>query len=178
MAENTLESTSEVQNESVLGSLGLDTHIFVGQLINFILVFLIVWFLLLKPLTKKLEERRVMIDESIDKAKEVESNLMMSEQSYKEKLEEAKKEANKVLEKAHADATVLGDQMKEKAKVEIEGLVAQAKKSIVVEREEALLAVKSQAVEMIRLALTKVVNSEMSEKTDTKVIEDALKGMK
>ena len=69
MAENTLESTSEVQNESVLASLGLDTNLFVSQLINFVLVFLIVWFLLLKPLAKKLEERREMIDESIDKAK-------------------------------------------------------------------------------------------------------------
>jgi len=178
MAENTLESTSEVQNESVLASLGLDTNLFVSQLINFVLVFLIVWFLLLKPLAKKLEERREMIDESIDKAKEIDANLMMSEQSYKEKLEEAKKEANKIIEHAHGEAVVLADKMKDQAKVEIDGLVVQAKKSIAVEREEALSAVKSHAVDLITVALAKIVSSEMSEKMDKKVIEDALKGMK
>ena len=178
MEENTLHSTTEVQDESVFASLGLDTHVFVGQLINFLIVFVIVWFLLLKPLTKKLEERREMIDESIDKAKEVETNLMMSEQTYKEKLEEAKKEANKIIEHAHGEAAALADKMKDQAKVEIDGLVVQAKKSIAVEREEALSAVKSHAVDLITAALTKIVSSEMSEKMDKKVIEDALKGMK
>lgn len=180
MANINTEMQSEVgvENESVFASLGLDAHLFVSQLFNFAIVFGIVWFLLLKPLTKKLEERREIIDESIDKAKEVETNLMMSEQKYKEMIDEGKREANKIIEKAHTDAVVLGDQMKEKAKIEIDGLVTQAKKSIVAEREEALGAVKSQAVEMISAALAKIVSSEMSEKTDKKVIEDALKGMK
>jgi F-type H+-transporting ATPase subunit b len=180
MAKLTSETHSEVkvQDESIFTSLGLDTQLFVSQAINFAIVFLVVWFLLLKPLTKKLEERREMIDESIDKAKEVETNLMMSEQKYKEMIEEGKREANKIIEKSHADAVVLGDQMKEKSKIEIDGLVTQAKKSIAAEREEALGAVKSQAVEMISAALAKIVSSEMSEKTDKKVIEEALKSMK
>jgi len=173
-----VHSTETAQDQSVFSSLGLDTHIFVSQLINFVIVFLVVWFLILKPLTKKMEERKNIIDESLDKAKEVEKNLMMSEESYKAKMDEAKKEANGIIEKAHAEATSLGEQMKEKSKVEIEGLVVQAKKSIVMEREEALAAVKSQAIEMISAALTKIVSSEMTEKTDKKVIEDALKSMK
>lgn len=178
MAETKLESTSEVQNESILGSFGLDTNLFISQLINFVIVFLVVWFLLLKPLTKKLEERRKMIDESIDNAKAVETKLMMSEVTYKEKMHEAKKEANKIIEEAHGEASSLAEKIKVEARAEIEGLVIQAKKSIVVEREEALSAVKSHAVDLIALALTKVVSSEMSEKMDKKVIEDALTGMK
>lgn len=172
---HSVEATAE---ESVFSSLGLDTHIFVSQLINFVLVFLVVWFLILKPLTKKMEERKNIIDESLDKVKEVESNLMMSEEKYKEKIEEAKRDANGILEKAHADAVALGEKMKETTRQEIDTLVAQAKKSIGVEREEALSAVKSHAVELISAALTKIVGSEMSEKTDKKVIEDALKSMK
>lgn len=166
------------QDQSVFASLGLDTHIFVSQLINFVLVFLVIWFLILKPLTKKMEERKNIIDESLDKVKEVETNLMMSEQKYKERLDEAKRDANSVIEKAHADATALGEKMKETTKQEIDALVSQAKKSIAVEREEALLSVKNHAVDLIVAALTKVVGSEMSEKTDKKVIEDALKSMK
>jgi len=173
-----VHSVETAQDQSVLAALGLDTHIFVSQLINFVIVFLVVWFLILKPLTKKMEERKNIIDESLDKAKEVEKNLMMSEESYKAKLEEAKKEANSIIEKAHGEAVALGEKMKETTKQEIDGLVTQAKKSIALEREEALSAVKSHSVELISAALAKIVGSEMSEKTDKKVIEDALKSMK
>ena len=102
MEEQTLEHTeSAAKDEGVIASLGLNGQLFVSQLINFALVFCVLWFLILKPLTKKMEERRLMINDSLDKAKEIETNLMMSQQKYQEKLDEAKVEAkyeNGVLE--------------------------------------------------------------------------------
>lgn len=171
-------STQTGGEQSVFASLGLHTDIFLFQLINFTLVFLVIWFLILKPLTKKMEERKNIIDESLDKVKQVETNLMMSEQKYKEKIDEAKKEANAILEKAHEESILVAEKMKETTRQEIDALVVQAKKSISIEREEALLSVKNHAVDLIVSALTKVVGSEMSDKTDKKVIEDALKSMK
>jgi len=59
----------------------------------------------------------------LDKAKEVETNLEMSEKKYEEKLDEAKREANKVIETAHAEGEKLGGEMKDSAKAEVEKLV-------------------------------------------------------
>ena len=66
-AEN--ETTTEVQSTSPLASLGINPTLFVFQLINFAIVATIIWYLILKPLTKKMTERAKLIDESLDNAK-------------------------------------------------------------------------------------------------------------
>ena len=62
--EVTHEAAAE---ESVAASLGLNTQLFGFQLLNFAVVGLIVWFLILKPLTKKMAERQQIINESLNK---------------------------------------------------------------------------------------------------------------
>ena len=113
---STEETTEAPVEQGVEASLGLNGQLFVFQLINFAIVALILLFLILKPLTKKLEERRKIIDESLDKAKEVDANLVMAQQKFQEKVDEAKVEANKIIERAHGEAEQLSTDMKAKAK--------------------------------------------------------------
>jgi F-type H+-transporting ATPase subunit b len=178
MEEQTLEHTESVaKDEGVIASLGLNGQLFVSQLINFALVFCVLWFLILKPLTKKMEERRLMINDSLDKAKEIETNLMMSQQKYQEKLDEAKVEANKVLERATQEANEVGDKMKVKAKQDIQFLIEQAKRNIQTERDEAMGAVRDEAVGTIFAVLEKILPAKMTNENDKKAIEEALKGL-
>ena len=100
-----------VGEETLAASLGLNGQLFAFQLLNFAIVSAIIWFLILKPLTKTLEERKKVIDESLDKAKQVETNLQMSEVKFQEKLDEAKVKANKVIEKSHSEAEILSETM-------------------------------------------------------------------
>ncbi|MBI2636919.1 MAG: hypothetical protein HYW81_01875, partial [Parcubacteria group bacterium] len=50
----------------LLDSFGLDPRLFLLQLANFIIVAIILWFLILKPLTKKLSERQKVIEDSLE----------------------------------------------------------------------------------------------------------------
>ena len=109
-----VDSHCNQADEGLLSSLGINGQLFIFQFINFTIVAVIVWFLILKPLTKKMAERKKMIDESIDNAKALETNLKQSEQKYQEKIDLAKVEANKIIEKAHGDAKMLGEEMKKK----------------------------------------------------------------
>ena len=120
--------------ESVAASLGLNVQLFVFQLINFAIVVVIIWFLILKPLTKKLEERKKVVDDSLDKAKEIDASLQMAEQKFQERIDDAKAEANKIVEKAQEEAEKAGASMKVKAKKEIELVVDQAKLNIQIEK--------------------------------------------
>lgn len=161
--------------EGVLGSLGLNGQLFAFQLINFAIVAAIVWFLILKPLTKKMEERRVMINESLDKAKEVETALAMSEIKFQERIDEAKAEANKVVERAHADAVAVADSMKVKAKREIQLLIDQAKRNIQIERDDAMQKVREEAGTLILASIRKILGETFDEKKDKKMIDEFLK---
>lgn len=162
----------------VLGSLGINLTSFIFQLINFALVAIILWYLILKPLTKKMAERQKMIDDSIDNAKKIETNLGMSERKYQEKIDQAKVDANKVIEKSQQEAVELAESMKAKAKKEIEDLVDQARKNIKIERDESISEIKQQAATLIVAATEKILSAKIDIEKDSKIIDEAVKNLK
>ena len=177
-AETTAEHTvTAPANESVAASLGLNGQLFVFQLINFAIVAAIVWFLILKPLTSKLEERKKIINDSLEKAKEVEANLVMSNQKFEERISEAKTEGNKIIAKATTDAEELAVSMKAKAKEEIENLVAQARGKIKDEKEEVMQGIKTETAGLIVAVVEKVLNEKLTDKKDQELIEESLKNL-
>lgn len=158
-----------------LGSLGINPTLFTFQLINFALVGSIIWFLILKPLSKKLTERQKMIDESIENARKVQENLQRSELKYQEKIDAAKVEASKIIEKAGKEAEQFSTELKIKAKKEIEILVEQAKRNIKIEKEDMMTGVKKAASEMIGIALEKILSEKINDKKDKEIIEEMVK---
>src|SRR3989338_3510015 len=142
------ETAGEAAAEGgVLASLGINGTLFVFQLINFAVVAVVLWYLILKPLTKKMSERQKMIDDSIDNAKKIETNLGMSERKYQEKIDQAKVDANKFIAKAQEEALSVAVAMKEKTGKEIEQLVEQARKNIKTERDQSISELKLQAAD-------------------------------
>ena len=164
--------------ESVTASLGLNGQLFLFQLLNFALVAAILWFLILKPLTKKLEERKKIIDDSIDNAKRVETNLQMSEQKFQEKIDEAKVEANKIIEKTQIEGEGLTEKMKDNAKKEIELLIDQAKRNIQIEKENMAQGLKEETVNLVILTVEKILQEKIDGKKDNDLISGILKDLK
>ncbi len=173
-----IETSHGTADEGLLASLGLNGQLFIFQFINFAIVAAIVWFMILKPLTKKMDDRKKMVDDSIDKAKEIETNLQMSQQKYQEKIDEAKVEANKVIASAKKEAEVMGEKMKLKTKEDIELLIDQAKRNIAIEKDEAMAEVRSEAASMITAAMEKILNKKIDQNEDAGLITDALKELK
>ena len=122
-------------------------------------------------------ERQNMIDNSIENSKKIETNLMMSEKRYQEKIDQAKVDANKVIDKAQQDAVKLSEDMKLKAKSEIELLVVQARKNIKIERDESISDIKQQAANLIVSAAEKILSGKLDSAKDQKIIEEAMESM-
>lgn len=178
-SESAQESkTEEVVSGGPLADLGINSTLFIAQLINFAIVAAIVWFLILKPLTKKMSERQKMIDESIDNAKKIQDNLTKSEKEYQNRIDQSKVDANKVMEKASAESAAIADEAKENAKKEIERLVSQARESIKAEKETMRSEIKEETANFLVLALEKILGEKMNDASDKKLIEDVLKKLK
>ncbi len=174
-AEETVPTDAEA---GVLASLGINGTLFAFQLINFTIVVVVLWFMILKPLTKKMAERQKMINDSVDNVKKIEANLGMSERKYQEKIDQAKVDANKFIEKAQQEAVLVAESMKEKTKKEIEQLVDTARKNIKTERDESINEIKQQAAELIISAAEKILSAKINVDKDDKIIEDAVKSLK
>lgn len=164
-------------NQSPLAGLGINLNLLVFQLINFAIVAAIIWYLILKPLTKKLSERQKMIDDSIATAKKIQDTIQRSEQKYQQRIDEAKVEANKIIEKATGDAIALTDGMKQKAKREIEGLIDQAKRNIKIEKEQMSRQLKEETAGLVVAAVEKIVREKIDPKKDKELIAATIKNL-
>lgn len=160
-------------SEGVLASLGIDVSLFIFQLINFAIILAILWFLILKPLTKKMSERQGIIDKSIKNAKQVEENLKNSEEKYEDKLNQARKEAVKLIEESKANAEKAKQEILNEAEKESAETVEKAKKEIQAEKEESLKQIKTEAANITALAVEKVLNKEMNDEERKRLVKES-----
>lgn len=179
VSEEVYTTTGESSGEeSVAASLGLNPQLFVFQLMNFTLVALIVWYLILKPLTKKMDDRKRFIDESLMKAKQADTDLKMSTAKAQQVIDEAKVAANKIIEHAQSDAVDASEKVKQKAKEEIELLVQQAKRNIDIDKEQMRTELRRETATLVIAVTEKLLGRVMDDKKDAEFIEDMIKNMK
>ncbi len=166
--------TSSSVDGGILSSLGINGTLFAFQLMNFAIVFLILWFLILKPLSKKLAERQNIINESIDNSKKIEEMLKLGEKNYQDRMEVAKAEANALLEKTKIEADIIADEAKIKTKNDVNVLVEQAKNNIAAEKSEMISELKKETATLVTAALEKILDEKIDDNKDKKLITDAL----
>jgi F-type H+-transporting ATPase subunit b len=177
-ASEAVHETAEAEGASsgggILGSMGINAPLFGFQLLNFAIVFVILWFLILKPLSKKLTERQKMIDDSIENSKKIDEMLRQSEIGFQEKIDMAKSEASMILERAKTDADSLSESTKMKTREEIDALVDQAKKKINAERDQMIGDLKTETASLVIAAVEKILSEKIDENKDKKLISEAL----
>ncbi len=161
---------TEKAPEGLLASFGIDWRLFLFQLANFAIVAAILWWLILKPLVKKLAERQAIIEESLANAQKAADKLAQSDADYKKRMQAARLEAEKLLEQASSEAGKLSEELKMKAKQDIEVLVRQAKRNIQAEKGEMTAAFKAEAAHLVGLALEKLISEKITAEKDKKLI--------
>ncbi len=158
----------------ILASFGIEPALFLFQLGNFIVVAVILWFLILKPLTAKLAERQKVIDGSLENAAKLAERLERSEGEYRARVAAAEREAGAILERAGADAATLSDEVKAKAKSEIAALLAAAKRAMRQEKEDMATALKRETADLVILALEKILKEKVTKEKDREYVRNAV----
>jgi len=160
----------------MLTKLGIDWKLFIAQLVNFTILFLILRAFAWKPITAALEQRRQKIAKGIDNAKRADEQLESIEIERKEALTEARREANKIMEDAKQKAAMLKDEKMRMAKTEIEKQVTEAKEMLVSERQATYTALKNDLAGLITKATGKIVK-DLDDDAHKKLIDEAVKDL-
>lgn len=174
-AEDLSHEVVEGTDSSFLSSFGINGPLFFFQLINFTIVFLIVWFLILKPLSKKLTERQQIIDKTIADSKKAEKMVKQNEEEYQKCLLEAKKKSKDILDEAQNASEKIAESMKENAQKEIKELIERAKKLIKEEKEQTIKELRGETVSLLVLALEKIIEEKIDK---NKYLEDIIQKIK
>jgi F-type H+-transporting ATPase subunit b len=148
-----------------VGSLGLDLATFIGQLISFLILLALLTLFGYKPVRKMLDERSQQIKESIERAEATKKEYEQAESAIQKQLEEAREKSQDII----AQATELGDKIKEEArkaaKKETEAIYAQAHIQMEKEQDKAISELRQEFVDTVILATEKVISETLEEES-------------
>jgi len=129
---------------SLLEIFHVNLELLVAQVINFLIVMSVLWFLAVKPLIKIMNERTEKIEKSLDHAKEIEEKLEQTNVEREKILTETKKETAVMLEKAMSDVESNKKDILVKTKIEVEKVVTQGKEQLAEEKKKMIENLKGE----------------------------------
>src|SRR3989338_899482 len=154
----------EAPQDDLIGRLGLNPMLFVGQLVNFAIVLVVLWLFAYKPLLKLMKERTERIEGGLKQAKEVEERVKALESEREQVLSEARGEAKKVVDEAREAAEKKREALLLHAKSEVEKVVVGGKKQL----EEQKIQMRQEMREDVARLVVKAVKMVAGEAVDEK----------
>jgi F-type H+-transporting ATPase subunit b len=151
---------------------------FFFELICFVVILLIIWKKALPPIVKLLEERQAAIQKQFDDAEATKARLEKAEQDYAEALVETKREATRLREQAQAERAEIVAEARAEAQVRVEEMLANAEERINTERQQTILALRSEIGELATTLAERVVHDSLREDArQRKLVADFIAGV-
>ncbi len=161
----------------IFAKLGIDWKLFIAQIINFAILFLILRRFAYRPMLAFLEERTERIDQGLKDADAAHKKLIEMEEKEKQVLEQAKQEAKAILEKAKVSGKQRYESMLATAKADVLRLTQQAQATMEIEKAKLLTEAKAQLAQLIVLTTEKVLQEKLDVEKDGELIRKQLKSL-
>ena len=155
--------------------IGIDLPLLIAFIINFVILFGLLSFLLYKPVLKMLDERSARIKEGIEYAEHMKEESARAEEMVKAQLEAGRKEGQAIIAQAAQVGERLREESRQEARKEAEALIAKARLEIQKEREEAIQQLRAEFVDLALLAAEKVINQSLDRKAHQQLVEQTLR---
>ena len=114
-------------------------------------------FFLYKPLLKLLADRKKKIEEGVEKAKMADVRLLEANETSKEKIREAEKQAIGIIQKTENDAKVLEAKLMSKAKEKEEAELKDFQGVLLSKEDASRRALDDEAKKLVKMAIVKTV---------------------
>lgn len=161
--------------DSLISAFHIDWKLFIAQLINFAIVFSVLYFFAFKPLVKTMTDRSEKIDKSLKEADEIEKRLALTEREREEIITAAKKQASLIVEEASARGEDRKNELVAKAKEEIGQVINAEKEKLVRDKAETLKEIKNEVAELVVMTVEKLLNEKMTGEKDKELIKKMVK---
>lgn len=160
---------------SLIETFHVDVKLIIAQMINFAIVFAVLYWFAFKPLTKVMSGRSEKIEKSLADAEKIEEKLAQTKVEFNKTISEAKQAANIILEKAAAEAEIKKQETVVRAKEEIGAIINQEKQKMQLEKAATLKEIRKEAATLIIATAEKFLGEKIDEKKDRAMIEKMMK---
>lgn len=158
----------------VFATLGLDGRLFLAQLVNVLLVFLILWRWVFKPLGARMRDREARIQAGLEQAETIEKERESLKRERERQRKALEREANQLERAARDRAEAEARQLLEDAKAQARQLLAEAEARAAHEHA-AFLQNAQEELARAAVAITETLIGKGTAKRQRELIDEALK---
>ena len=157
-----------------LAKLGFNEATLLAQIVNFIILFGLLYLVAYKPIMRMLDERSWKIKEGIEQAESMKEQAASAEEEIKKQLDAAGKEGQERIARALRTGEEVKQKAQEEAKQEAEALIARARIEIKRERDEAIGELRQEFADLTVLAAEKVIYRSLDKEAHRQLIDKVL----
>ncbi|MFA5095223.1 MAG: F0F1 ATP synthase subunit B [Candidatus Paceibacterota bacterium] len=158
--------------ESINNAFHIDFKIIIAQIVNFGIVFAVLYFYAIKPLSKIMKERGDKIEKGISDAKSNAEILNNTKTEYEEALTKARKEADKIFQEGKKEAEAKKILMLEKTKEEVAVMIENGKKNLENEKIKMVAEAKEEITSLSIKIAEKILGKKVDESFDEKTMKE------
>jgi F-type H+-transporting ATPase subunit b len=155
-------------------ALGISWQSLIAQLINFGILFLLLYFFAYKRILKMLDARSAKVKESMEQTEHIKQQADRAEEESKRRIEMAAKEGQELIGRAARAGDETRRQAQELARQDAEVLVARARSEIQRERDESIGELRKEFADLTIAAAEKVISRSLDKKAHRDLIEKVL----
>ena len=160
--------------EAILGTLGLNLVGFLWHSFNFIVLLVLLWLVLFKPVTRLLDERATRVRESLEHAEQVRRQTEQAEADRQALLAEMRRESEAIRLRADEQAKRTIAESQARAQAEADKILAQANANIEASRQQMLAEVRASVADLVVSAVDKVTRSAVDGQAQRSIIQQFL----
>ena len=159
--------------QELITTFHIDWKLMIAQIVNFGLVFMALYFIAAKPLSKLMRDRTKEITDGLENAKKAENEIQNANFKKDEIIKEAKNNAKQIITASQNDGKEIIKEAKDKAVLEKEEIIKHAKLDAEKEKKNSDELVRKEASSLVADGIRKIVEDYVAQGKG----EDIIKGM-
>jgi len=154
--------------------LGISLPTLLAQIVNFVILFGLLYLVAYKPIMRMLDERSGKVKESMEQTEYIKEQAVHAEEEAKKQIEAASKEGQEAIARAVRTGEEIRQQAQQEAREEAESLIGRARGEIQRERDDAIDELRGEFADLTILAAGKVIDRSLDKEAHRELIEKAL----
>jgi F-type H+-transporting ATPase subunit b len=157
--------------------LGINVPFLISQIVNFLILFALLYFLLWKRIRKMLEQRKQRIAQGLADAEQARKDRERAEAEYQQRIERAEQEREEILAGAAKEGELAREQVLAEARAEAEHIIAEARAGLERDRQEMLADLRSQVASLAIAVSNKIIGEALDEQRQRRLIDEFFSGI-
>lgn len=154
--------------------LGISLPTLLAQIINFAILFGLLYLVAYKPIMRMFDERSRKIRESMEQTELIKEQAVHAEEEIKKQLEAAGREGQGVIARSVRTGEEIRREAQQEARREAESLIARAQMEIQRERDDAIGELRKEFADLTILAASKVIDRSLDKAAHRRLIDKVL----